>query len=220
MSVLALSYGVLAHAQSQTPTKVGIIHIQNAILSTKEGQKAANDLTTRLVNPKRAEIEKKQAALNALQEKYRSGSATLSDDAKLKLQRDIDQSTKELTRDTEDAQAELDQEQQKIMQNLGEKMLALLRKYANDNGFALILDVSNPQSSVLVASDGIDVTSEIVALYDKTHAAAAAPAPSGGAGAAAAPKTAPAAGAPAVAAPKTAPAAPAAAPPAAAPKKK
>jgi outer membrane protein len=46
-------------------------------------------------------------------------------------------------------------------------MMVVIDKYANDNGFALILDVSNPQTPVLYASNTIDITSEIVGLYDK-----------------------------------------------------
>ena len=42
------------------PTKVAIIHIQNAILQTKDGQKAASELQAKFA-PKKAELEKKQA---------------------------------------------------------------------------------------------------------------------------------------------------------------
>jgi outer membrane protein len=40
-------------------------------------------------------------------------------------------------------------------------------KYARDNGYAVILDVSSQQTPVLYASDGIDITQDIIALYDK-----------------------------------------------------
>ena len=197
----ALAVGIAALAPLQAQTKVGIIHVQNAILSTKDGQKAASDLQARFA-PKKAELDKKQQAIAALQEQFRKGSATMSDDAKLKLQRDIDTNTKALNRDTEDAQAELDQEQGKIMQDLGQKLMAVLDKYAKENTFGVILDVSNPQTPVLWASNTVDITNDIVGLYDKANV--------GGGGAAAAP--AKPAGTPATALPK--PAAPATAPPA------
>ena len=117
--VLALGMAALAHAQ--TPTKVAIIHVQNAILSTKEGQKAANDLTTKFA-PKKAELDKKQADLAGLQDQLRKGSATMSEEMKSKLMRDFDSGNKSLQRDTQDAQDELDQEQGKVMQELGNKI--------------------------------------------------------------------------------------------------
>ncbi|HXK01776.1 MAG TPA: OmpH family outer membrane protein [Verrucomicrobiae bacterium] len=164
--LLALGMAALAHAQS--PTKVAIIHVQNAILSTKEGQKAANELTSRFA-PKKAELDKKQADLASIQDQLRKGSATMSDEIKAKLMREFDTGNKNLQRDTQDAQDELDQEQGKVMQELGNKMMGIIEKYANQNGIALVVDVSNPQTPVLWASQTIDITSDIVKLYDQAN---------------------------------------------------
>ena len=56
--------------------------------------------------------------------------------------RNIDQKTKSFNRQVEDAQAELEQEQQKVLGQLGQKMMQVIDKYAQANGFAVILDVS------------------------------------------------------------------------------
>jgi outer membrane protein len=169
---LLLSAATLAPAQtSPLQTKVGIIHIQNAIISTKDGQKAAAELQSKFA-PKKAELEKKQALVAQLQDQLRKGANTMSDDAKEKLMREIDKNSKSLSRETEDDQAELDQEQNKIMQELGQRMMAVIDKYAKDHGFSLILDVSSPQTPVLYASNSIDITQDIIALYDKNPPAA------------------------------------------------
>jgi len=176
--------GMLASAQTTpaqaTPaqTKVGIIHIQNAIISTKDGQKAASELSTRFA-PKKADLDKKQSTIAQLQDQLRKGSNTMAEDAKQKLMREIDQSTKSLNRESEDAQAELDQEQNKIMQELGQRIMAVIDKYAKDNGYALILDVSSQQTPVLYATNSIDITQDIIALYDKNAPAAGAAKPAG-----------------------------------------
>jgi outer membrane protein len=172
----ALVLGIAAMAYAQAPTKVAIIHVQNAILSTKDGQKAANELSTRFA-PKKGELEKKQTEISGLQDQLRKGSATLSEDAKAKLMRDIDSGNKSLQRETEDAQADLDQEQGKIMQELGNKVMAVIEKYATQNGFALVLDVSNPQTPVLWAASAIDITNDIVKLYDQANPGTGATAP-------------------------------------------
>jgi outer membrane protein len=164
---------MLAQAQTGAPpqTKVGIIHIQNAIISTKDGQKAAADLTARFA-PKKSELEKKQSTIAQLQDQLRKGSNTMSEEAKQKLMREIDQNTKALNRESEDDNAELDQEQNKIMQELGQRIMAVIDKYAKDNGYALILDVSSQQTPVLYATNSIDITQDIIALYDKNAPAA------------------------------------------------
>ena len=163
--VLGVSPALYPQAAAQ-PGKVGIIHIQNAIIGTKDGQKAAADLQTKF-DPRRKQLEAKQGEIAGLQDQLRKGSNTMSEDARQKLVREIDQRTKSLQRDTEDAQAEFDQEQGRVLQDLGQKLMAVIDKYARDNGFTLILDVSAPQNPVLYAATTIDITSEIVALYDK-----------------------------------------------------
>jgi outer membrane protein len=180
----ALGLGcILNTAGAQTAGKFGVINIQSAIVSTKDGQKAAGEIQGRFT-PKKSDLDRRQSEISQLQDQLNRGRNTLSEEARQKLVRDIDQKTKSLNRDTEDAQAELSQEEQKIMNELGGRIMAVIDKYAKDNGYALILDVSSPQTPVLYASNAIDITKEIIDLYDKNAPAAAAPGASGAAGAA------------------------------------
>jgi outer membrane protein len=199
----ALGLALAVSAGAQSTAKVGVINIQSAIVSTKDGQKAANEIQGRF-NPKKAELDKRQGDIGQLQDQLNRGRNTLSEDARNKLVRDIDQKTKSLTRDTEDARAELDQEEQKIMNELGGRIMAVIDKYAKDNGYSLILDVSSPQTPVLYASNTIDITKDIIDLYDKN-----APAATSGTGTPAGTSAArPAITRPAPPAPKPAPTAP------------
>ncbi len=170
-------------ALAQTPSKVGIINIQAAIIGTKEGQAAAKELEAKSA-PKKRELEKLQADINGLKDKLGKLSSVGSDDQKNSLMREIDTKTKSFNRQVEDAQAELDQEQGRLLNELGGKVLAVLDKYAKDNGYSIILDVSAQNTPVMFAANGIDVTQEVVALYDKN-------APAGAGAPAAAPSAAP-----------------------------
>ena len=171
----ALALTAAAFGQS-APTKVGVINIQSALISTKDGQKAAQELETRR-SPKAKEFEKRQADIRQLQDSLNRGGNAMAETAKNELVRTIDAKTKAFNRDLEDAQAEWDQDQQKALQVLGQKMMVVIDKYAKDNGFSLILDVSNPNTPVLYASNAIDVTKEIVELYDKNAPASTTMAP-------------------------------------------
>jgi outer membrane protein len=148
------------------PTKVGVIQIQAAIVSTKDGQAAAADLETRL-GPKKKELEKQQADIKDLQEKLQRGGNTMSQSAKDDVQHQIDSRTKSFNRDMEDAQAEFEAEQQKLVNDLGGKLMQVIDKYAQQNGFSVILDVSNPNTPVLYASNTVDITKDIIDIYDK-----------------------------------------------------
>jgi outer membrane protein len=157
-----------AYAQGGSPagTKVGIINIQNAIFSTKDGQKALAELQAKF-EPVRSRLQKKQADLEADKAKLSQGANAMSVDQKEKLMRDIDQKTKSLNRDTEDAQAESEQEQGKVMQELGQRVMAVVNKYSKDHGFSLIMDVSSQQTPVLFADPAIEITGDIIKLYDQ-----------------------------------------------------
>jgi len=172
-AVASLGLALALPAAAQSPGKVGVINIQSAIAGTKDGQKAASDIQSRF-NPKKAEFEKRQSDIAQLQEQLNRGANTLSEEARTQLTREIEQKTKALNRDTEDARGELDQEEQKIMNELGGRIMAVIDKYAKDNGYTLVLDVSSPQTPVLFASATIDITKEIIELYDKNVPAPAA----------------------------------------------
>jgi outer membrane protein len=178
-------------AQAQTPNKVGVIQVQEAILSTKEGQKAATELQDKFKG-RRAELEKKQNNIAQLQDQLKKGGATMSDDAKSQRMRDIDSKTTVLKRDSEDFDTDLQEEEGKLMQELGGKMMKIIEKYATDNGFAVILDVSNPQTPILWRATAVDITAEIIQLYDKANVGGGAAAPAKSAAPATAPSGAPA----------------------------
>lgn len=161
------------------PTKVAILYVQNAILQSAEGKKVAAELQAKF-NPRRSALEKRQADIQAMQDQLKKGAATMSDDAKNKLARQIESDGKALQRDADDLNADAEQEQNKVFQDLFSKLNAVVAQYATQNGFAVVLDVSNQQGPIMWAAASVDITGDIVKLYDQAHPAAAAPAPPAG----------------------------------------
>ena len=169
--LLALAGTMAAQAQSQ---KIAVIQLQVAIAQTKDGQKAAAELEAK-ASPKKKELDQKQADINALKDQLQKGQNTLSDATKNEIYNNIQQKTKSLQRDYDDAQADMDQEQQRLLQQLGQKILAVIERYARDKGYTMVVDVSNPQTPVMYASPSIDITKEIIELYDQNAPAMTAP---------------------------------------------
>src|SRR5580698_9027450 len=137
-AVFALVSGV---ASAQTAPKFGVIDMQKALLSTKDGQKAVEELRAKFA-PKEQEFQKRQAELQSKQDQYRKTENTISDEAKATLARDIDAMTKTLQRDTDDARQDVEQEQQRVLNELGQKMMQVLQKYAIDKQITVVMDVS------------------------------------------------------------------------------
>jgi outer membrane protein len=56
-------------------------------------------------------------------------------------------------------------------------MNPIINQYATQNGYAVILDVSNQQGGVIFGAADVNVTPDIIKLYDQAHpGTAAAPA--------------------------------------------
>ena len=177
IGIAALGAATMAFGQAaNVPTKVAIINIQQAIVTTKDGEKARDDLNTRFA-PKYQQMEAKQKEIAALRDQVNKGVNTMSVEARNKLSQDIDDKTRDYNRTAEDLQTETQQEQGKLVNVIGQQMLKIIDEYAKEQGFAMVLDVSSEQSPVIWAANGIDITRDIVTRYDAKFApAAAAPA--------------------------------------------
>jgi outer membrane protein len=202
---LVVGFALLANAQTPPPapapgpppTKVGIISSFEALAATKEGQKAIDEMN-KSFQPRKEALDKLQAQIQSDQAKLKNGAATLSVDAQKKLNADIEANTKTLNRQTEDAQSDAQEQEGKIMQELGTKMMTVLTKYAADGGYAVIIDVGNQQQgSVIWAAAEVNITADIVKLYDEKYPLSAATTPAPAKPPAATAPTKPAAGAPA-----------------------
>jgi outer membrane protein len=164
--VALLAASVSSFGQTAS-SKVGVISVQGAIVGTKDGQKASQQLQDKFA-PRKKDLDTRNAEVTQLEDQLRKGGTVMSEDKRVQMERDIDEKKKRLQRDVQDAQEEWNGQQQQLLQNLGQRMMAVIEKYAKDNGYTMILDVSNPNTPVLYASSGIDITQDIVALYDKT----------------------------------------------------
>lgn len=197
MAAATVFLSASAMAQSAAP-KIGVINMQGALMQTKDGQKASNELKAKF-SPKQDEFQKRQQALQAKQEQYRRTEATMSAEAKANMERDIQDMGRTLQRDTDDTQQDFQAEENRLLSPIMNKMQQILTKYAIDNQLSMIIDASTQPNNLLYADEASNITPAIVALYDKAEQIAPAPA-------------APTAAAPKPAAP-AAPKPPAAAPP-------
>src|SRR3954453_14700672 len=85
----ALTLTTYSHSQTPAPkaapmVKIAIIAMRDAMLATKEGQKAGKEMQAKF-EPRRAAVEKLARELQAGDEQLRKGAATMSPDARQKL---------------------------------------------------------------------------------------------------------------------------------------
>jgi len=187
-----------APAVTGTGTKVGTISMEQAIFATNEGRRDFEALSKKL-EPKQNELKGQNDEIEALQKQLNTQQDKLNDDARASLVKQIETKKKSLDRALQDAREDAQNQQNEIAQRILQKLGPVLIKYANDNGFGVIMDTSQPwpQSPVVWWRDVVDVTKPVVDVY---NAQSGVPAP---ASTTAAPR--PAANKPLTTAPKTAP---------------
>ncbi len=185
-----------------TGTKVGAINIEGAIFGCNEGRRDGEALQKKF-EPKNGELKNQNDELEGLKKQLSTQQDKLNEEALATLKRDIETKQKSFDRAYQDFQEEVNTQQQEIAGRILQKMAPIVVKYAQDNGFGMIIDTSKPwpQSPILMAGEGVDITKQVVDLY---NAQSGVPAPAAGSAAAkpATPRTTPAPGATKPAAPK------------------
>jgi outer membrane protein len=179
---LVLVCGISA-ARAQAPAagspagnKVGIVSVQDAIANTNEGKKELEALQQKFA-PRQAALQSQNEEVENLKKQLQAQGDKLSDEERSSRIRSATEKQKTLQRSAEDFQNEVQTAEQEILNRLGKKMLDVLEKYAKDNGYAVVMDVSNPQTPVLYANPGTNITKNLIDAYNAESPAAAAPKP-------------------------------------------
>lgn len=167
-----------AATASATPSRIGIVNIQAAIISSNEGQRDFETLRKKY-DPKRNELELLNRDVEDLKKQLSTTGDKLNEDARSNLLKQIDSKQKTLQRSYEDANNELQGQQNEIANRIGQKMMEVLDKYAKEHGYAVILDYSGQASPVLWAATSTDVTQILVEAYNVVAGVPAQPKTSG-----------------------------------------
>jgi outer membrane protein len=162
-------------------TKIGTINIEQAVVNSNEGQRDFEVLRKKL-EPKQNELKGQNDELEGLQKQLQTQGDKLNDDARAKLVQQIESKKKSFDRSVQDAQEDAQGQQKEIFQRILQKMAPVIVKHAQESGFAMIVDTSNPwpQSPILWYGENGDITRAVVDLYNTQSGvpapAAAAPA--------------------------------------------
>ncbi len=161
-------------------SKLAAINIEGAIFASNEGQREMDALQKKF-EPKSTELKGKNDEIDALKKKLNTQGASLNDESKADLQRQIETEQKSLDREAQDAREDFQNQQNEIGQRILQKMAPIILKYANDNGLGVIIDTSNPwpQGQVVWASPSVDITKPVVEAYNVQSGVAPPPKASG-----------------------------------------
>ena len=151
---------------------------------TNEGQRNFADLQKKY-EPKRQQLKTMNDDVESLTKQLQTQGDKLSETERATRAKTIDEKKKQLQREAEDAQNDMQQEMQELYNALASKVYDVLAGYAQQHGYTLVLDVAQQQTPVLYATESTNITKAVIDAYNvksgvpapPTQPSAPAPAP-------------------------------------------
>ena len=156
------------------PTKIAVIAFEAAVAQTNEGQRNFADLQKKY-EPKRQQLKALSDEIDGLKKQLQDQGDKLTDVERASRSKTIDDKSKQLQRDSGDAQNDFQQEMQELYSALASKVYDVLASYSQQHGYTLVLDVSQQQTPVLYASSSTNITKEIIQAYNQKSGVPAPP---------------------------------------------
>jgi len=161
VSALVLGWAGVAAAQE---VKIGIVDIEQALVSTDEG-KAAREEITRKNREARAQVEPMMEQRKTLAEELQGKKYVLSDDALFQKQVQLAELENKIKSKIEELDGQLKIEQGKMLAPLQNKLQSIVESIGKEQGFTLILARNNPY--VMYSREALDITDLVVARFNQ-----------------------------------------------------
>lgn len=146
-------------------TKAAVVNMQAAVFGTVEAKKADVDMQARF-KPRQDEIQNLNKEIESLSARLQSGKLTAQEENDVTVLGKRRQT--ELQRKQDDFNADIQAFREEVVQKIGARMQAVVKKLAEDKGYDLVLEAS----TAIYFKGALDITGDAIAAYDKANPAA------------------------------------------------
>jgi outer membrane protein len=164
LAAVVLLLAPAIRAAAEEAIKIGVVDIEQALVSTDEG-KAAREEITRKNREARAQVEPMMEQRNQLAEELKTKKYVLNDDAQFQRQVQLAELENKIKSKIDELEGQLKIEQGKMLAPLQTKMQSIIEAIGKEQGFTLILARNNPY--VMYSREAIDITDLVVARFNK-----------------------------------------------------
>ena len=189
LSAAAQTQAAPAAAPAAVPAKIAVVAFQLAVAQTNEGQRDFGDIQKKFA-PKEAALKALSDEIDNLTKQLQTQGASLSQAEQANKAKVIDDKKKQLDRDSEDARNDFQADIQEMYNALASKVYDVMSSYAEQQGFTLVLDISQQQTPVLFSANGTNITKQVIDAYNLKSGVPAPPPTAAGPGSQSAPRQA------------------------------
>lgn len=163
-----LAAGLLALAMalpaSAADLKIGYVNLQQALAESNKGKKARDQFKVQ-VDKLQASLKKQKDELESMKEQLEKKANVMKDDERLELEDDYRRKLRDFERAYKDSQADLQKKDSDLTGTLIGGLQEVIAEYGKENGYSIILEAG--ASAVLYGDSELDLTSDIIRLYNK-----------------------------------------------------
>lgn len=167
---VALLAASIAHAGD---FKAAYVDIQRAVMEVEEG-KAAKVRLQKMADQKQKAFEAEQAALKAEVDAFQKQRGMMDDKARDAKETELQKKTFDFAQRADKLRAEIADSERKELATIFPKLEQLLGQIAQREGLTMVFDRSS--SGLAWAPPSLDLTNELIRMYNAQHKAAGAPA--------------------------------------------
>ncbi len=172
LAPLALAF-LLTPTLLQAQVKIAVIDLDRAIVQSARGQTAQQELVAYQATLQDA-IEATQNQLLGVESQIQTQQRVLSDERLQELNLDRERLTRQLNRQIEDANLDMEAKQAELFSPVLTDLAGVVDEYVQAEGITLVL----PPDAVVYHSAETDITDAVIALYNQRQpAASSTPAP-------------------------------------------
>ena len=199
LTVAAAFIAAAVHAQGTAPAqasapsagagsiRIGVINVERLVQESALGKEAFNRVK-KINDAKKDEGDKLQKELRDLEQKLADQGSALADDKRETLQKSYQEKAIAFKRFQDDASRELDTAQKKELGDLERRVFPVINQVGKEKGYTLIFNKF--QAGLLYADDAVDLTDDVLKVFNTTVAVPASAKPAAGPGTNPAPSSA------------------------------
>lgn len=153
---------------AQQTTKIGVVNAQEVLEKSTEGKRIIAQLEDK--NKKNQnDIAKLDDEIRNLQTKLNTQRLTLTQEAMMNLNSDIERKQTQRKRFAEDSNREMNELSARLFQKIQNELIPIIQQIGKDMNLDVIFDLS--QSGTLYFNPTINLTEEVIKRYDASKAA-------------------------------------------------
>jgi len=152
---------------AQEAKKIGMVDSNQILQNSIEGKKVMAQLREK-EKANQEKLAKKDEEIRDLQKKINTQSLTLTQEAQMNLNSDLERLKTERQRMYEDSQREMNEMAARLFQKIQNEVMPLIEQIGKEKGLDIIFDLQ--RSGAVYFSPTIDITKEVIQRYDEQKA--------------------------------------------------